>query len=97
MIPVAVVGFLIGAVLAWVFRVWVLIPVTVIIFVSLTIFHLSAGTLSLATVAGSFLVALVPQLGYAFGLVARAGLLILRPQRKDHAVIFTKRRPATSN
>jgi hypothetical protein len=97
MIPVAVVGFLIGAVLASAFRVWVLIPVTLILFASLTIFHSIAGTLSLATVAGSFLVALVPQLGYAFGLLARTGLLILRLPRKDHAVIFSRRRSATSN
>jgi len=97
MVAVAVVGFLTGAVLGWAFRVWVLIPVTVILFASLTIFHSSTGTLSLATVAGSFLVALVPQLGYAFALLARTGLLILRLPRKDHAVIFAKRHSATGN
>jgi hypothetical protein len=97
MVAVAVVGFLTGAVLAWGLRVWVLVPVTVILFASLTIFHLSSGTLSLATAVGGLLMALVPQLGYAFGLAARTGLLILRLPRKHHAVIFAKRRSATSN
>ncbi len=95
MIPVAILGFLIGAVFAWGFRVWILIPTTLLMFVSLTIYQWNGGTQFLTAVAGGFMVALIPQLGYAFGLMARTGLLMLRVPRDNKALIPARRRSAS--
>ena len=73
MIPVAILGFLIGAVFAWGFRVWVLVPVTLILLVSLTVYQWSE---ELPAIASGLLVSIMPQLGYAFGLATRAGVLM---------------------
>jgi hypothetical protein len=95
MIPVAILGFLIGAVFAWGFRVWILIPTTLLMFASLIIYQCNEGTNFLTAAANGLLVALVPQLGYAFGLVVRTGLLMLRIPRKTSAGFLVKRRPVT--
>jgi hypothetical protein len=95
MIPVTILAFLVGAVFAWGFRVWILIPTTLLLFVSLTIYQWNAGAHLLSAVAGSMLVAIVPQLGYAFGLVARTGLLMLRIPRKAEAGVLVRRRSVT--
>ena len=95
MIPVAILGFLIGAVFAWSFRVWILIPTTLLMLASLTIYQWNEGTHFLTATASGLLVALVPQLGYAFGLVARTRLFMLRIPRKTSAGVLVRRRPAT--
>jgi hypothetical protein len=95
MIPVAILGFLIGAMFAWGFRVWVLIPTTLLMFASLTVYQWNEGTHFLAAIASGLLVALAPQLGYAFGLMARTGLLMLRIPRKTNAGVLVRRRPVT--
>jgi hypothetical protein len=95
MIPVAILGFLIGTVFAWGFRVWILIPTTLVMFATLTIYQWSAGTHFLAALASGLLVALAPQLGYAFGLMARTGLVMLRVPRKTDAADLATRRPVT--
>ena len=82
MIPVAILGFLIGAVFAWGFRVWILVPVTLILVVSLTVYQCSEATNLLPAIASGLLVSIMPQLGYAFGLVTRAGVLMPRVPRK---------------
>ena len=95
MIPVAILGFLIGTVFAWGFRVWILVPTTLLMFASLTIYQWSEGTHFLTAVASGLLVAMVPQLGYVFGLMARTGLLMLRIPRKANAGVRVRRRPVT--
>jgi hypothetical protein len=95
MIPVAIFGFLIGTVFAWGFRVWILIPTTLLTFASLTIYRWYEGSHFLTAVASGLLVALVPQLGYAFGLMARTGLLMLRISRKANEGVLAERRPVT--
>jgi hypothetical protein len=82
MIPAAILGFLIGAVLAWGFRVWILLPVTLLAFFAKMIFELIVGTDFLTAVGVSLVLGLVPQLGYAFGLFARGALVALRSPRK---------------
>jgi hypothetical protein len=95
MIPVAIIGFLTGTVFAWGFRVWILIPTTLAMFLSLTIYQCINGTHFLAAIGSSLLVAMVPQFGYAFGLMARTGLLMLRVPRKTNAAVLARRRLAT--
>ena len=43
MIPVAILFFLIGAVLAWGFRVWILVPITLLGMISVVIVELAIG------------------------------------------------------
>jgi hypothetical protein len=94
MIPAAILGFLIGTIFAWGFRVWILIPTTLLMFASLTIYQWSKGRDFLTAVGGGLLVALVPQIGYAFGLIARTGLSMLRIPRTNQADIPVRRRSA---
>jgi hypothetical protein len=82
MLPVVILGFLTGTVFAWGFRVWILIPTTLLMFASLTIYQWIEGAHFFKGLGSGFLVALVPQLGYAFGLMARTGLLMLQIPRK---------------
>ena len=51
MIPVVILLFLISAVLAWGFRVWILIPISLVAIVAPLIFELSRGE-SFATAFG---------------------------------------------
>ena len=95
MIPVAILGFLIGAVFAWGFRVWILVPTTFLTFILLTIYQWNAGAHFLSAAAGGLLLAFIPQFGYAFGLMVRTGLLMLRIPRENGAVIPVRRRSAT--
>jgi hypothetical protein len=102
MIPVAILGFLVGAVFASAFRVWILIPTTLVLLASLTVYQWSDGAGFLPAIARGFLVSIMPQLGYAFGLVARGGSLMLRLPRKTDpsvpasATVPARQRPATS-
>jgi hypothetical protein len=78
MFPVAILSFLTGAVLAWGFRVWILVPATVLVTVSTTIFGVWLGSGLLSAIGHGLLVGLAPQFGYAFGLFARSTLLSSR-------------------
>jgi hypothetical protein len=78
MIPVLIFLFLFSAVLAWSFRVWILIPVCLVATVAAFIFGLSHGTSFAAAVGHGFLTGLAPQLGYGFGLFARQTLVMAR-------------------
>jgi hypothetical protein len=78
MIPVVIIVFLVGAVLAWGFRVWILIPVTLLAGIISMIVELSLGAGLLAACGYGLLIGLAPQLGYAFGLFARTTLVTLR-------------------
>jgi len=78
MIPVAILLFLVSAVLAWGSRVWILVPVTLLVIVTTVIFELSLGSSLMGTLGYGVLIGLAPQLGYAFGLFARNMLLSIR-------------------
>ena len=82
MVQVVIVGFLIGAMASWGFRVWALIPLTLVIFLGVTCYHLHADQRILSAIADGLLAALAPQAGYASGLTISGVLLALRPPRK---------------
>ena len=75
MTPVAIFLFLAGAVLAWRFRVWILVPFSLIAIIVTFLTQLSLGAgLSVACGYG-LLMGFAPQTGYAFGLLAQTTLL----------------------
>jgi len=78
MIPVVILLFLISAVLAWSFRVWILIPICLVAIVAALIFELSRGAGFAAAFGHSLLTGLAPQVGYAFGLFVRHVLAMAR-------------------
>jgi hypothetical protein len=96
MIPVLILLFLIGAVLACIFRVWILIPICVVAFVAAVIFELSRGANFAAAFGHGLLAGLAPQVGYAFGLLARQTLarspLLPRSSREASIATLYKRR-----
>ena len=92
MIPAAIFAFLVGAVLAWGFRVWILFPVTLFAFFVIIIYELIVGSGFLAAIGASLLIGLMPQLGYAFGLFVRGALVAQRSPRKVQFDVLVKRR-----
>ena len=78
MIPVTILVFLFGAVLAWAFRVWILIPITMLAMAITVIVELSLGAGLLKASGYGLVIGMAPQFGYAFGLIARATLANLR-------------------
>lgn len=77
-----ILGFLIGAVISWGLRVFVLIPITFLLLVGAVAFDLYRGEHFLLAMGHGFVVAVAPQLGYAFGLMVRSVLAGLRSPRK---------------
>jgi hypothetical protein len=92
MIPAAIFTFLVGAVLAWGVRVWILFPLTLFAFFVTMICELIVGSGFLAATSASLLIGLMPQLGYAFGLFARGALVAQRSPRKAQVDVLVKRR-----
>jgi hypothetical protein len=95
MIPVAILLFLIGAVLAWGFRVWILVPISLVAMIAPVLVELALGAgLSVAFGYG-LLVGLAPQLGYGFGLFAQNTLVVLRSPRSSRgaavAMLYKRR------
>lgn len=92
MIPVALFLFLASAVLAWRFRVWILVPVTLIATVATPLIELSLDASGAAAFGHALFVGLVPQLGYALGLLAQRTLVALRsgspPRRASVATLY---------
>ena len=78
MIQVVILFFLVGAVLAWGFRVWILLPITLLAMIVAMVLKFAFGSGLLAAIGYSLLLASAPQLGYAFGLFARNALVMLR-------------------
>jgi len=74
MIPAAIFLFLVGAVLAWGFRVWILVPMSLLAMTATVVVELALGTGVLAAFGYGLLVGVTPQLGYAFGLFSRGAL-----------------------
>jgi hypothetical protein len=97
MIPGAIFSFLVGAVLAFSFRVWILVPVTLLATVIAMTIELALGA-SFPTACGyGVFVGIAPQLGYAFGLFARSTLamrspLAARTARSASVAMLYKRR-----
>lgn len=78
-----IVGFLVGAVASLAFRVWALVPLTLIMFLSSTFFHLHHGMPAVLALGDGLLTGLAPQIGYAFGLAIAGLVLALRPSRES--------------
>ena len=92
MIPVAILFFLIGAALAWDFRVWILIPITLLGMISIMSVELAVGAGLPEAIGHSVLLGSAPQLGYAFGLLARYGMVIMRSPRRAFVARLYKQR-----
>src|SRR5882724_13227102 len=96
MIPVAIFAFLVGAVLAWAFRVWILVPITLLTTIAAFTIELALGADFSTVVGHSLLIGLAPQLGYGFGLFVRHTLLVLRspplPQSSASVAMLHKQR-----
>lgn len=75
MIPAAIFLFLLGAVLTWAFRVWILVPICLLSLVAGIAVELSLDASWDAVFGYGVLLAVSPQLGYAFGLLAQGTLL----------------------
>ena len=82
MTEVAILGFLVGAVLAWGFRVWILVPVTLASLVTLGVWHLAFGSGWPTFLQQGGLTAMALQFGYVFGLFASSLGLLARSQRR---------------
>jgi len=91
MIPVAILFFLVGAVLAWGFRVWVLIPIALLVMMAAMLLKLGQGAGLLIALGYGVLLVPVPPLGYAFGLLARNALLVLGSARSASVATLYKR------
>src|SRR5690242_5347654 len=100
MVAGSILLFLVGAVLAWGFRVWILVPFTLLAMVSSASIELWSGA-SLATAFGiGVLGGVTPQFGYAFGLFARQtlaavrGPLTLQHGRRSVATLYRRHDPS---
>jgi hypothetical protein len=82
MVQTLIIGFLIGAAISSAFRVWAMIPLTLVIFLGATFYHLYEGQRAFPAIGDGFLTALVPQAGYAFGITLAGILLAMRSPRK---------------
>jgi hypothetical protein len=78
MIPGAIFSFLVGAVLSWSFRVWILVPVTLVAMAVAMTAELALGGSLLAACGDGLVIWIAPQFGYGFGLFARSTLVVLR-------------------
>jgi hypothetical protein len=78
-----IIGFLVGAVASLAFRVWALVPLTLIMFLSSTFFCLYQGLPAVLALADGLLAGLAPQMGYAAGLAMAGIVLALRPPREQ--------------
>jgi hypothetical protein len=92
MISVAIFVFLVGAVLAWGFRVWILVPVTLLAVIAGVIIELALGVSVPTAIGYGLLLGPAPQFGYAFGLLARHSLVMLRSPRNASVAALYKRR-----
>lgn len=98
MIPVAIFLFLTGAVFAWRFRVWILVPVTVLVLVVAFLVQLLLGGSFAASMGYAVLIGFAPQFGYVFGSFAQYTLIRLSQQpssRKLAVARLYKRRSTT--
>lgn len=78
MLPVTIFLFLVSAVLAWGFRVWILVPIILVAMIATVIVEFSLGASLWLALGNGLLAGVAPQLGYAFGLLAQTILAALR-------------------
>lgn len=78
MVPVIIFLFLVCAVLAWSFRVWILVPITGLAMITQVISDLVGGASGGTMIWSALVMALVPQFGFMLGLLARYVLFALR-------------------
>lgn len=78
MIPAVIFLFLVGAVLAWAFRVWILVPLSLLALLLGFIADIGSDATVLEACGHALLVGMTPQFGYAFGLFAQSTLTGLR-------------------
>ena len=93
MIPAAIFLFLVGTVLAWGFRVWILVPFSLLSMLVTIATELCLNS-SIASALGSgILVGFAPQFGYAFGLLAQSMLHARHPgsARKASVALLYKK------
>jgi hypothetical protein len=93
MTSVAIFIFLVGAVLAWGFRVWILVPITLSVVIAVLVIELVLGAPVLTAIGQGLMLGLAPQLGYAFGLLGRYGLVMARPTRNASVAVLYKQHP----
>lgn len=95
MIPAAIFLFLTGAVLAWRFRVWILVPLGLTTVLGTLLLQLWLDFGALDACGNGFLLSATLQLGYCFGLVARSALPMRlkqrSPQRAFVAALYEQR------
>ncbi|WP_439394143.1 hypothetical protein ACRQ5Q_33190 [Bradyrhizobium sp. PMVTL-01] len=78
MLLVAIFSFLVGAVLAGAFRVWIIVPTTLLgVTLAVTVELAHEGRFASA-IGHVLLIGALPQFGYAFGLFAVHMLVVLR-------------------
>ncbi len=85
MFPLAIFLFLVGATLAWAFRVWVMVPVTMLTMLVGFGLMLALGSDFLGALGRGLLIGVMPQLGYALGLVTRSTLAGMRAPRTSRS------------
>jgi hypothetical protein len=90
MIPAVIFTFLTGAVLSSSFRVWVLIPLTLVAALVTFGFQLSMGQSTAIAAGNAVIVGLAPQAGYACGLLGRALLAALQRSRTAERRYITR-------
>lgn len=78
MMSAAIFCFLVGAVLAWAFRVWILFPLSIFAFLLGCAVDIASDVTFVEASGRGLLVGMMPQFGYAFGLLARSTLTGLR-------------------
>jgi hypothetical protein len=81
MIPAVIFTFLTGAVLSWGFRVWVLIPLTLVGALVTFGVQMKLGQPAAIAAGTAVIIGLAPQAGYVCGLLGRALLAALRRSR----------------
>lgn len=87
MIAFIIFVFLVGAVLAWAFRVWILIPLSVLAFIGSIAFGLIFEDRLWAVIVGGLVGGMAPQFGYAFGLLSHH---VLSSNRSMRPLLFRK-------
>lgn len=99
MFPLAILLFLVGATLAWAFRVWVMVPLTMLAMLVGFGLTLAFGSDFLGALGRSLLIGAMPQLGYGLGLVTRstlAGMRAPRTSRSESVAMLYRQRSIDS-
>ncbi|MBR0797174.1 hypothetical protein JQ615_17415 [Bradyrhizobium jicamae] len=94
MFQTSILLFLIGAVLAWRFRVWILVPISLVAVIATATSAIMSDTGLAVGFAHCLLLCAAPQMGYAFGLFVRHAIVMARSPRHTSVVVPFKQRAA---